>query len=106
MVSENKGHFEVTGIIDWEFAFAGPVHVDIGNMLRYENIPYFTEFEQAFMEGLQSSGIALQHDWKKVAKLVDLIALCDLLNNSYGGVNRVKDIKHIVTQTIENWKDY
>lgn len=41
LVSESKEHYEVTGIIDWEFACAGPVYVDIGNMLRYENIPYF-----------------------------------------------------------------
>lgn len=43
LVSNNKGHYEVTGIIDWEFAFAGPVYVDIGNMLRYEDIPYFAD---------------------------------------------------------------
>jgi hypothetical protein len=106
LVSEDKDHCEVTGIIDWEFAFAGSVYVDIGNMIRYENIPCFAEFERAFIEGIHSGGIILQHDWKKIAKLVDLIALCDLLNNRYGGVNRVNDIKQLITQTIEYWDYY
>src|SRR5699024_3894093 len=106
LVSEYKRNSKVTGIIDWEFAFSGPVYFDIGNMLRYENIPYFSEFENAFIEGLKSGGIILHHDWKKISKLVDLIALGSLLNHSYVGENRVKDIKQLVTQTIKNWDDY
>ncbi|TCP25599.1 aminoglycoside phosphotransferase (APT) family kinase protein [Scopulibacillus darangshiensis] len=104
LVSEDNS--QVTGILDWEFAFAGPVYVDIGNMLRYENIPHFAEFEHAFIEGLQSGGIVLHDEWKKVAKLVDLIALCSLLNNRHGGINRVRDIKQLITQTMENWGGY
>ncbi|MFD2045382.1 phosphotransferase family protein [Ornithinibacillus salinisoli] len=106
LISENKEQCKVTGIIDWEFAFAGPVHVDIGNMLRYENFPHIDVFEHAFIEGLQSGGVILQQEWKRISKLVDLVSLCDLLNNSYIGANRVKDIKQLISQTISNWKDY
>lgn len=96
----------VTGILDWEFAFAGPVYVDIGNMLRYENIPYYKVFEHAFMEGVQSGGMILAPEWKKIAKLVDLIALCELLDNRFGGKNRVNDIKSLIEQTLRKWDSY
>ncbi|MFD1356731.1 phosphotransferase family protein [Fictibacillus halophilus] len=101
LASKNNEPCEVTAIIDWEFAFAGPVYVDIGNMLRYENFRYYADFELAFIEGLEFGGIKLHKEWKRIAKLVDLIALCSLLNNQHGGENRIKDIKQLISQTLK-----
>lgn len=102
LVSNKEKGYEVTGIIDWEFAFAGPVYFDIGNMLIYENFDHYFEFEKAFIEGLQSNGIILQNNWKKISKLIDLISLCDLLNHKQVGENRVKDINQLIIYTMKN----
>lgn len=96
---------EVAGIIDWEFAFAGPIYVDIGNLLRYRDFSCFNEFKRAFIEGLQSGGITLPNHWEKIAELVDLIALCSMLNNNFGGTNRINDITQLITQTLSRWND-
>lgn len=105
LISNNESS-EVSSILDWEFAFAGPVYVDIGNMLRYENIPYYETFEHAFIDGVKSGGINLAPEWKKIAKLVDLIALCEILNTRFGGANRVNDIKSLIARTMQKWDSY
>lgn len=106
LVSERHGDCEVTSIIDWEFSFAGPIYFDIGNMLRYENFPHFSEFENTFIDGLQNNGITLPYNWKKISKLVDLIALGGLLNHKHVGKPRVSDIKQLIIQTIKNWHHF
>ena len=34
---------EVTGLLDWEFAHAGHPYTDLGNLLRFERDPVFTD---------------------------------------------------------------
>jgi aminoglycoside phosphotransferase (APT) family kinase protein len=65
----------VTGVLDWEYAYAGAPLADIGNLLRFEDDPVFA--------GTVASTYAdrapdVPADWLEVARALDLYALIDL----------------------------
>lgn len=73
-VANVDGVWRISGIMDWEFAFAGSYFVDIGMMLRYSHkLP--GEYERSFLDGLSAQGISLPSSWKHTAKLTDLLSL-------------------------------
>lgn len=90
---------KVNAILDWEFALSGSIYFDIGNLLRYEFM-HIDSFEKGLYEGLNNNGISLPKQWRKLAKLADLIALCSLLDKVACGENRVKDITRLINQTL------
>ncbi|WP_377888972.1 phosphotransferase family protein [Alkalihalobacillus sp. R86527] len=92
---------EVSAVLDWEFAFAGSIYLDIGNMIRYDHFPNMESFEDGLLAGLRNSGVVLSPNWRKLAKLADLVALCSLLDSQYGGENRFKDITRLIERTVE-----
>jgi len=78
LVREHHGSWRVAAILDWEFAFAGPLLCDVGNMLRYER-PDQPRYEPHFSRGLLDGGWRAPADWFLRARLADLPALCELL---------------------------
>lgn len=81
LVNEINGAWKVSGILDWEFAFSGPVLCDVANMLRYAHkMP--PEFQDAFLHGLTSGGISLPENWHITIQLLNLLALLDCLKRS------------------------
>ena len=100
LMIERPNSFEVSAVLDWEFAFSGRRYVDIGNMLRYERENSL--FERHFIKAYQRSGGFLDENWVQVSKLEDLIALCDLLNRSTPEMpNRIADLRQLIIQTIQ-----
>jgi serine/threonine protein kinase len=95
---------EVSAVLDWEFGLAGSLYMDVGNMLRYEDIPHYRELERGLYEGLTDSGDKLPKEWKWIAKLADLVSLCSMLDNDIGGTNRVRDINRLIHRTVFNEK--
>jgi aminoglycoside phosphotransferase (APT) family kinase protein len=77
-VRRERGVWRVAAILDWEFALAGSMLCDIGNMLRYER-PSKPRYEPAFSRGLIDGGWRAPDDWFLRARLADLPALCELL---------------------------
>jgi aminoglycoside phosphotransferase (APT) family kinase protein len=77
-VRETNGQWGVAAILDWEFAFAGSILNDVGNMLRYERADR-PRYEPHFSRGLADGGWRLPDEWFLRARLADLPALCDLL---------------------------
>ena len=75
---EEAGRWRVAAILDWEFAFAANIFVDIGNMLRYER-PGQSRYEPHFSQGLIDGGWNAPAGWFECARLADLPALCELL---------------------------
>ncbi|ARI78345.1 phosphotransferase family protein [Halobacillus mangrovi] len=94
----NKG--EITAVLDWEFAMSGSLYWDIGNFIRYQSIPNFQHCEKGLVEGLKSKGITLPDEWKQIAQLYDLVALCSMLNTKENGPNRIADLKSLIDQTL------
>lgn len=69
-----RGH-TIAAVIDWEFAVAGSPIADIGNFLRFQPAaePYFSD---AYL----GAGGTLPPDWRRMARLADLVALCEFLS--------------------------
>jgi aminoglycoside phosphotransferase (APT) family kinase protein len=65
----------VTGVLDWEFAYAGAPLADVGNLLRFETDRDFTA---AVAEGYADRAPDVPADWVDVARALDLFALLDL----------------------------
>jgi aminoglycoside phosphotransferase (APT) family kinase protein len=76
LVDRVEGHWRVSGVIDWEFAFSGPPLVDVGHMMRYERRGR-PRVEPWFSEGFLAGGGTLPADWRDLARAVDLMALCE-----------------------------
>jgi aminoglycoside phosphotransferase (APT) family kinase protein len=65
----------VTGVLDWEFAYAGAPLGDLGNLLRFEADPVFA----AAAAGTYTDRAPdVPPDWLEVARALDLYALIDL----------------------------
>ncbi|MBX3710080.1 MAG: aminoglycoside phosphotransferase family protein [Gammaproteobacteria bacterium] len=107
MVTEVNGKWKIAAILDWEFAFAGTYLLDIGMMLRYSHrLPSY--YENNFITGITSNGFYLPEEWKKQAKLMDLLCLLQLVHYSPFAerpkMNR--DVVSLIADTIRNWETY
>jgi Ser/Thr protein kinase RdoA (MazF antagonist) len=65
----------VTGVLDWEFAYAGAPLGDVGNLLRFEQDPVFTG---AVAGAYADRAPDVPADWLELARALDLYALIDL----------------------------
>jgi aminoglycoside phosphotransferase (APT) family kinase protein len=65
-------------VLDWEFAYAGTVLSDVGQLLRWEPPSSFTE---AFAVTYRTHGGELVEDWQLWAAAFDLVNLAGLLRN-------------------------
>jgi hypothetical protein len=97
-VRQEGGRWTVAAILDWEFAFAGSILVDIGNMLRYER-PGQSRYEPHFSRGLADAGVDLPDDWFLRARLADLPALCELLTREDVPDAVVVELKDLIGET-------
>jgi aminoglycoside phosphotransferase (APT) family kinase protein len=98
LVRQEGGRWTVAAILDWEFAFAGSILVDIGNMLRYER-PGQSRYEPHFSRGLADAGVDLPDDWFLRARLADLPALCELLTREDVPDAVVVELKDLIGET-------
>jgi|SRR5579871_417858 len=103
-VAEVNGIWKITGILDWEFAYAGSYILDIALMLRYSHKlpPYY---EESFIEGFLCNGGKLSTTWKRSAKLMDIICLLQLAYHN-PRENRPKlnlDVTELIKYTVDNW---
>jgi len=104
MRQEDAG-WQTAAVLDWEFAFAGSPLTDIGNMLRreYECPPVYAS---RFIQGYRENGGQLPEGWKKAAKLMDLISLCEFLNDPTSGEVRIRDVTGLIMGTLEHWDEF
>lgn len=65
----------VTGVLDWEFAFAGAALTDVGNLLRFETDP---DFARTLAASYREHAPDVPANWVEVARALDLMALVDL----------------------------
>ncbi len=105
LVRQLDNRWNVSTVLDWEFAFAGSPLVDIGNMLRYSHL-YPAIFEQEFINGYREQGGMLLQDWKKIAKLVDLLSLCEFLNSPTPRDALCQEVTGLIINTLNHWEDF
>ena len=107
LVKKINSCYEVSAILDWEFAFSGTYLFDIGLFLRYSHrLP--ETYEQKFIEGIITKNNPLPPDWKKSSKLLDILSLVSILD-SKSIINRpslTQDITELFKHTIKTWAKF
>ena len=67
----------IAAIIDWEFGMAGRPDIDFGNLLRNHPDEIFLA---GVVEAYRAMGHTLPQNWRKLARLSDLVAWADILS--------------------------
>jgi aminoglycoside phosphotransferase (APT) family kinase protein len=100
LAQHGRNGCSVSAVLDWEDAFSWSRHADIANMLRYEEDD--STFEKHFIRAYEE-GAVLEDNWKLLSKLEDLVALCDMLNNSTMDTpNRMTDLQRLIARTVQS----
>ncbi|WP_248926584.1 hypothetical protein [Paenibacillus hamazuiensis] len=60
-------------------------------------------FERHFIRSYTEAGGQLPERWPILAKLNDLISLCELLNHSSGAPNRVRDLVRLIHGILQEY---
>lgn len=69
----------ITGLIDWEFSFAGSPYADLGNLLRFETDPVLAE---AVLSALRGSAVGLAEPLVELGRAADLWAVLELASRA------------------------
>ena len=80
IVRQVAGRWVVAAVLDWEFAVSGSPLADVGHFLRYERIRR-PPVEPHFRAGYLEDGGRLPTEWRRLARHVDLVALCEMLTH-------------------------
>ena len=102
LVEEVNGQLEVSGILDWEFSFAGSTLCDVANMLRYAHqMPH--EYQDSFLKGLRQSGYELPSSWQMTVSLLNIVSLLDCLVRSdpENRPSQIKDIQDLIAHILD-----
>ena len=101
IVKRVAGRWSVAAVLDWEFAVSGCPLADVGHFLRYERSARPVA-EPHFSAGYLRVGGRLPPDWRRLARLVDLTALCESLTHDQLPESVVTELVELVHATIEN----
>lgn len=95
------GGWNVAAVLDWEFAVSGTPLADLGSFLRYQRTarPFA---EPHFSAGYLGAGGRLPQDWRRLARLVDLTALCESLTHTELPAGVIPELAELVRATIED----
>ena len=75
-------------VLDWEFAYAGPCLMDIGQLFRWDEPQPFTD---NFVAAYMAAGGNLPKNWRELIACFDLVNLVGLLAKSDRGTRREAD---------------
>jgi len=84
-------------VLDWEFAWAGPALLDVGQMRRW-GVP--AEFDDAFARAYVAAGGSLPGDWRRTAEVLDLCNLVGLLDHPEPAPVRDADLLARIATTV------
>lgn len=104
LVSRTADGWQVAGVLDWEFAFAGPPLFDLAPLLRFSHrLP--PDFETGVIDGLRAAGARVPDGWKKRVRLLDLANLCDFARQGSGAALEA-GVRELVERTLRDWDNY
>jgi aminoglycoside phosphotransferase (APT) family kinase protein len=95
------GRWRVVAVLDWEFAVSYSPLADIGHFLRYE-CNSGAVIEPYFSQGYSQAGGALPDEWRRLARVVDLTALCESLTHDDLPDDVVVELVELVRATVDN----
>lgn len=100
IVNSIGGKWAVVAVLDWELAVSGSPFTDLGHFLRYERASRPLA-EPHFSNGYSHAGGNLPQDWRQLARLVDLIALCESLTHDHLPDDVASELVELVYATVE-----
>lgn len=95
-----NGRWQVSAVLDWEFALSGSPLLDVGHFLRYEpqdtplREPYFS---RAFVE----FGGFLPDDWRRISRVIDLTGLVECLTHDGLPEDVAAEILQLIDSTLK-----
>lgn len=103
LVARRGEGWEVTALLDWEFAWAGPGLLDLGQLLRHEReLPpgFAAGVERGYLDG----GGALPERWREAAAALDLLNLAGgFLDEAEERPRSQRDARDLVLETLRRW---
>jgi hypothetical protein len=94
-MSQANDSWRVAALMEWEFAWSGPPLYDLGVMWRDSHrLP--RAFGERLMEEFAQHGGELPAQWLLIARLLDLINLCDFLARSDADARTVEDARALI----------
>jgi aminoglycoside phosphotransferase (APT) family kinase protein len=102
LVNKLGGHWQVSGVVDWEYAISATPLVDLGHILR----PPFGDiepFERSVIEGFTSHGGTLGPNWKRACRLLDLINWVSFMNRTHPGQAVIESSREMILRTMQSW---
>lgn len=92
----------VSGLIDWEYAWAAPRLSDLATMMRWDDeLP--PGLVAAMLTEYQAGAGPLPPDWRRRLALADLIAQVDFLDRGAGRPAVVADARDRIARTLASW---
>jgi fructokinase len=101
LLQQSAGKWIVAAVLDWEFAISGSPLSDVGNFLRYGGASRPVA-EPHFSQGYLQAGGRLPDGWRRLARVVDLIALCESLTHDELPQDVAAELVELVRATVEN----
>ncbi|HYL79122.1 MAG TPA: phosphotransferase [Bryobacteraceae bacterium] len=101
LLRETAGRWSVAAVLDWEFAVSGSPLADIANFVRYDRAAR-SRAEPHFSTGYTRAGGELPEDWRRLAKVLDLTALCESLTRDGLPDSVVMELVELLRATVEN----
>jgi aminoglycoside phosphotransferase (APT) family kinase protein len=95
------GRWSVVAVLDWEFAVSGSPLGDAGNFLRYERAAHPLA-EPHFSAGYEHAGGALPRDWRRLARVLDLAAICESLTHDQLPDTAVAELVETIRAIVED----
>lgn len=98
LVHKYGGKWQVSGILDWEYAFSGSPLVDFGNFFRFEDeVPAYQEhLVTAYLE----QGGILESNWEYKAKVLDLLPMMEFLTREGNYPKTFSTAKKVIERTL------
>jgi aminoglycoside phosphotransferase (APT) family kinase protein len=95
------GRWRVVAVLDWEFAVSGSPLGDLGNFLRYERA-LRPIAEPHFSVGYSHAGGALPRDWRRLARVLDVAAICESLTHGQLPDGAAAELVELIRAIVEN----
>jgi aminoglycoside phosphotransferase (APT) family kinase protein len=99
LARQEAGTWNICGVLDWEFACAASPLLDFAIFLRDEGARP-AGFGDSFAEAYSAAGGRLPESWRRLARLIDLLNLTQLLSSPGG--QRTEDIRRLVDDTLDS----
>jgi Ser/Thr protein kinase RdoA (MazF antagonist) len=99
LARQEAGIWNICGVLDWEFACAASPLLDFAIFLRDDRARP-AGFGDSFAAAYRSAGGRLPDAWRRLARLIDLLNLMQLLASP--GEQRTEDIRRLVDDTLDS----